>query len=209
MYPAICDQPITEDNLDAGMKSLDTLSAPYATARHIGRRLALMDDELGQLKDDWFFVIPSTYYGGIPWGLPANPGHAVEGIFHKISTAMKEGRSDVELLGSPDATRDFIHIDDLADGLIALMKSRAQGDDWGAKTINIGPGSGTRIGDLAEEIAGTLGYTGNISFSGKYTGTMHKVLSTSLLNKVLPNWNQRYILREGLKQMYSLWGQDA
>jgi GDP-L-fucose synthase len=106
------------------------------------------------------------------------------------------GQGPVEIWGSGTPRREFLHVDDLADASLFLL--RRYEDDL---AINVGAGWDVTIRELAETIAEVIGYSGGFSFdAGKPDGTPRKLLDVSRLSAL--GWNSRISLTDGLRQTY-------
>ena len=79
-------------------------------------------------------------------------------LFEKIT-----GRSEVLLHGTGDETRDFLHIDALADQLVALACVNAPGFE----AVNVGSGVARKISDVADTVRRMLKSTKPITFTGE------------------------------------------
>ena len=81
------------------------------------------------------------------------------------------------LWGTGTPLREFLHVDDLADLTLSLLRSYD-----GAESVNIGCGEDLSIADLAAVVRGVVGFTGDIAFDPtKPDGTPRKLLSISKL----------------------------
>lgn len=102
----------------------------------------------------------------------------------------------VTVWGSGTPLREFLHVDDLADACVFLMKEYGE-----SEIINIGAGKEISIRELAEMIREIVGYQGEIRFDpSKPDGMPRKLLDVSKLNAL--GWKSRISLREGIQQTY-------
>jgi hypothetical protein len=109
-----------------------------------------------------------------------SPGHVLPALLVKIDAAVQEGRDTVEIWGSGRSRREFLHVDDLADGVVFLMKTWSD-----EEPINIGTGTDVTITDLTQLIADTVGFTGRFVFdASKPDGTPRKLLDVSKLTEL-------------------------
>jgi GDP-L-fucose synthase len=93
-------------------------------------------------------------------------------------------------------------VDDLADALVSLML--AYSDE---APINVGWGEDVSIMELAQAIAGVVGYTGGFVFdASKPDGTPRKLLDTARLTAF--GWEPRIRLEAGLRSTYDWYLQD-
>jgi GDP-L-fucose synthase len=99
--------------------------------------------------------------------------------------------------GSGKPRREFLHVDDLADALVFLMRNYSDGG-----MVNVGSGEEISIADLARVIADVVGYHGELVFdANKPDGTPRKRLDTTHLDTL--GWQARIQLRQGLQQTYA------
>ena len=122
--------------------------------------------------------------------------HVLPALLTKIDAAVREDRDEVEIWGSGRPRREFLHVDDLADAVVFLMKNWSD-----EEPINIGPGMDVTITDLARLIADVVGFTGRFVFDpSKPDGTPRKLLDVSKLTAL--GWSPRIDLAGGIRQTY-------
>jgi GDP-L-fucose synthase len=101
-------------------------------------------------------------------------------LLAKIDAAVREGRDRVEIWGSGRPRREFLHVDDLADAVVFLLKTWSD-----EEPINIGTGTDIAIAELARLIADVVGFKGRFLFeTSKPDGTPRKLLDVSKLDRV-------------------------
>ena len=123
-------------------------------------------------------------------------GHVLAALLMKIDAAVRERRETVEIWGSGRPRREFLHVDDLADAVVFLMK--AWSDE---EPINIGTGTEVTIAELAQLIADIVGFKGTFVFdSSKPDGTPRKFLDISKLTAL--GWRPRINFEAGILQTY-------
>ncbi len=106
------------------------------------------------------------------------------------------GEVSISLWGSGSPFREFLHVDDLADGLVFLMKNYS---DFG--TVNLGTGTDISIKDLALLVKDTIGFKGEILWdTTKPDGTPKKLLNTSKLEGL--GWKYKIDIKDGVKSLY-------
>lgn len=102
----------------------------------------------------------------------------------------------VEIWGTGSPRREFLHVDDLADACVFLMKHYND-----SEIINIGTGKDITIKELAELIKETIGFEGEIVWDKtKPDGVQKKLLETTKLKSL--GWVPKIGLRDGIKQTY-------
>ncbi len=117
-------------------------------------------------------------------------------MIRKFHDAKVEGRKDVTLWGTGTPRREFLHVDDLADACLYLMRHYDRPEH-----INVGTGEDLSIRELAEEIRDVVWPTANIVFdTAKPDGTPRKLLDVSRLHDL--GWRHKTRLRDGISATY-------
>ena len=117
-------------------------------------------------------------------------------LIRKIANAKSTDAPAVTLWGTGAPRREFLHVDDLADALVFLMKNY-DGED----IVNVGWGKDVTIRELAELIRSTIGFDGSVEFDcTKPDGTPRKLLDTRRLQEI--GWSPRIGLEDGLSSTY-------
>ena len=105
--------------------------------------------------------------------------------------------------GTGTPRREFLHVDDLADACVHLMKTYS-----GAEHVNIGSGEDIAILDLARLVAEVVGFTGTVlTDPSRPDGTPRKLMDSSRLRAT--GWQPRIGLREGIEGVYRLYRDTA
>jgi GDP-L-fucose synthase len=191
IYPRLAPQPIPEASLLAG--PLEPTNEWYAIAKIAG--LKLCEALRRQHGCDFVSVMPTNLYGP---GDNFDPlaSHVLPALLRRIDEAARNGRSTVEIWGSGEPRREFLHVDDLADASVFLMRN------WSSNQhINIGYGSDVTIAELARLIARVVGFEGDFVFDrSKPDGTPRKLLDSSEL--AAQGWRPRIHLEPGIHDLY-------
>jgi GDP-L-fucose synthase len=197
IYPRLASQPITEDQLLTG--PLEPSNEWYAVAKIAG--IKLCQAYRRQYGCDFISAMPTNLYGvGDRYDL--TQGHVVAALIMKIHAAKLAGAETVELWGTGTPLREFLFSEDLADGCVFLMKTYA-GDDH----VNIGTGVEHSIRELAETIAGVVGWQGRFTFdTSKPDGTPRKVMDVSRMAAM--GWRAATGLEDGLKAAYAWYAEN-
>jgi GDP-L-fucose synthase len=117
-------------------------------------------------------------------------------LMRRFHEAKERGDAQVVVWGSGTPRREFLHVDDLADALVFLMKNY-DGED----IVNVGWGKDVTIRELAELIRSTIGFDGSVEFDcTKPDGTPRKLLDTRRLQEI--GWSPRIGLEDGLSSTY-------
>ena len=123
--------------------------------------------------------MPTNVYGPFD-NFNLEDSHVIPGLMHRIHLAKENNLSSVQIWGTGEARREFIHVDDLAKGCIFLLKKY---DEY--KPINIGTGKEVKIKELAEIICKIVNYKGELVFdTTKPDGTPRKLLDTTKMSKL-------------------------
>jgi GDP-L-fucose synthase len=191
IYPRLAPQPMPEGCLLSG--PLEPTNEWYAIAKIAG--LKLCQAYRRQHGCDFISVMPTNLYGPND-NFDLLSGHVLPALLAKIDAAVRECRDTVEIWGSGRPRREFLHIEDLADAVVFLMKTWSE-----EEPINIGTGTDVTIAELAQLIADILGFTGHFLFDpSKPDGTPRKLLDTSKLTAL--GWRPRISLETGIRQTH-------
>lgn len=122
--------------------------------------------------------------------------HVLPALLYRFYRAKCAGEPEVMVWGTGKAKREFLHVDDLADGLLFLLDHYHD-----AGPINIGSSEEITIAQLAEMIAGVVGYDGEIVFdTSKPDGTPRKKSDTQKMKGL--GWEPKIGLREGVESTF-------
>ncbi len=191
IYPRHASQPITESALLTG--PLEPTNESYALAKIAG--IKLCSSYRRQYGADFISAMPTNLYGpGDNFDLEAS--HVIPALMRKFHEAKLAGRPEVSIWGTGSGMREFLHVDDLADACLFLMKHYS--DD---EHINVGTGEDLSIRSLAELIGEIVHPDAQLVFdSSKPDGIPRKVLDVSKLNDL--GWKHRVELAEGISSTY-------
>jgi len=191
IYPRLAPQPISESCLLTG--PLEPTNEWYAVAKIAG--LKLCQAYRRQHGCDFVSVMPTNLYGPND-NFDLLSSHVLAALLAKIAAAVRECRDVVEIWGSGSPRREFLHVDDLADAVVFLMKTWSD-----EEPINIGSGADVTISELAKLIAEIVGFSGRFVFDGsKPDGTPRKLLDVSKLAAL--GWRPQIELQTGIRQTY-------
>lgn len=191
IYPKFATQPIHEDELLASR--LEPTNEGYAIAKIAGLKLCSMYRR--QYGKNFISAMPTNLYGPND-NFNLQSSHVLPALLRKFHDAKVSGEKEVMLWGTGVALREFLHVDDLADGLLNLMHTYES-----EQTINVGSGEEISIKDLAHLIAEIIGFDGKLVFdSSKPDGTPRKMLDSGRLRAL--GWKPHYTLFDGIKKTY-------
>ena len=191
IYPRVTPQPIREEALLTG--HLEPTNDAYAIAKIagiIGVRAVRRQHGL-----PWISAMPTNLYGP---GDNFTPGasHVLPALLRRYHEARTGGADRVTNWGSGAPRRELLHVDDMANACLHLL------DHYdGAQHVNVGTGRDLTIRELAELVAGVVGYEGETFWDrSKPDGTPRKLLDVSRLRA--SGWAPGIELREGIAQTY-------
>ncbi len=189
VYPRNANQPIKESYLLTG--ELESTNSAYAIAKIAG--LELIKSYRSEYDHNWISVMPANVYGPND-NFNLQDSHVFPALIRKFIEAKKSNSKVLNLWGTGNPKREFLHVDDLARGIIFCLKNYN-----GDSPINIGTGVDVSISELAKKIANQTGFEGEIKWdSSKPDGTPRKVLDVSKINEL--GWQHTIDLDEGIKQ---------
>ena len=196
IYPKFAPQPMPEECLLEGQ--LEPTNQWYAIAKIAG--IKLCQAYRRQYGADFISAMPTNLYGpGDNFDLLSS--HVAPALIAKMHQAKASGAKDVEIWGSGRPRREFLHVDDLADACIHLLK--VYSDEL---HINVGCGEDLSIGELADLIKETVGFGGALRYNAdRPDGTPRKLLDISRLKAL--GWQPKISLEEGLRDAYR-WYRD-
>ncbi len=191
IYPKFCQQPIKEEFLLTG--ELEPTNEPYAIAKIAGLKMCQFYKE--QYSRNYFSVMPCNLYGTND-NYDLENSHVLPALLRKIHEAKLNDSEKVEIWGTGNPRREFLHVDDLAKAVLFLIENKFQGN-----LINIGSGTDLTIKELANLIIDIIGFSGFLDFdSSKPDGTPKKLLDVSKIKSM--GWSPEICLEDGLKNTY-------
>lgn len=191
IYPKLAPQPIPEDSLLTS--PLEVTNEAYALAKITGLKLCqYYRQEYGVT---YHSAMPTNLYGPGDNYHPEN-SHVLPGLLRRFHEAKEDGLGEVVVWGTGKPRREFLHVDDLAAALVHLL-NLPDPPDW----VNAGTGQDIPIGELAQLIAQTVGYTGRISYdTSRPDGTPRKLTDSSRIQST--GWTPAISLTDGLRTTY-------
>lgn len=200
IYPRETEQPMRENALLTG--TLEATNEPYAIAKIAG--IKLCESYNRQYGTDYRSVMPTNLYGPGDNFHPEN-SHVLPALLRRFHEAVREGRDEVIIWGAGTPRREFLHVEDMAEGSLFVLD--LDKETYSANTepmlshINVGLGQDVTIGELAHMIAEITGFEGRIGFdSTKPNGTMRKLMDVSRLEAM--GWKAKISLEDGVRQTY-------
>ena len=191
IYPRLAPQPIPEAALLTG--PLEPTNQWYAVAKIAGIKLGQAYRR--QYGCDFISVMPTNLYGpGDNFDLMQS--HVVPALMVKAHNAVQSHAPSMEVWGTGAVRREFLYVDDAADGMVWLMQHYSD-----ESIVNLGPGSDVAIRDLVDMICKVVGFKGGIHYdSSRPDGAPRKMVDTTFAASL--GWRARTPLREGLVNTY-------
>lgn len=191
IYPKLAPQPLKEEYLLTG--PLEPTNEPYATAKIAGIKMCQAYNR--QYGTQFICAMPANLYGPND-NFDLETSHVVPALIRKFHEAKVNHQPNVVIWGTGIPTREFIHVDDVADASLFLIDKCT-----GNEITNIGSGEEISIRDLALKVKDVVGFKGQLIFdASKPDGTPRKLSDVSRLHSL--GWKHGICLTDGLKSVY-------
>jgi len=204
IYPRMAQQPMREDALLTG--TLEPTNEPYAIAKIAGIKLCESYNRQYGVSHgvDYRSVMPTNLYGPGDNYHPEN-SHVIPALIRRFHEAKLANAPSVAIWGTGTPRREFLYVDDMAAASVHVMQlPKAVYDQHTSPMqshINVGSGADVTIAEVAQAIAQTVGYTGQIEFdASKPDGAPRKWMDSTRLNAL--GWQAKVGLIEGLAVAY-------
>tara|TARA_Y100000588_G_C13918315_1_gene780364 strand:- start:171 stop:749 length:579 start_codon:yes stop_codon:yes gene_type:complete len=182
---------MTEDALLTG--PLEPTNEWYAIAKIAG--IKLCDAFRKQFGCNFISAQPTNLYGPQD-NFDLDSAHVLPALMRKIHEAKQSQSKEVEIWGTGNPLREFLHVDDLASALLFLVENYNE-----AGHINIGSGEEVSINGLAKMLREVIGYRGEFRYlTNKPDGTPRKLVDTAKLARL--GWQPKISLQEGIRKAY-------
>jgi GDP-L-fucose synthase len=189
-YPKFAPVPFCEDGLWDGYP--EETNAPYGLAK----KMLLVQGQAyrQQYGFNAIFLIPVNLYGPGD-NFDPDSSHVIPALIKKCIDARNSGAASIEVWGTGAASREFIYVDDAAEGIV-LGTERYDG----AEPVNLGVGSEITIRELVEAIVELTGYRGKVVWdTSKPDGQPRRMLDTSRARERL-GFSAGTAFRDGLSR---------
>ena len=187
IYPRLAPQPIRSDALLTG--PLEPTNDAYAIAKIAG--VLHVQGYRRQHGRRWISAMPTNLYGP---GDDFDPrrSHVLPAMIRRFDEARGAGAPEVVLWGTGAPRREFLHVDDMAAACVHLLRCYDA-----PEPINVGVGEDLTIAELADLVAGAVGFEGRIAWDAtRPDGTPRKLLDVGPINGL--GWPARFPLRDGI-----------
>ena len=208
IYPKLAPQPMKEEYLLTG--PLEPTNDAYAVAKIAG--IKMCESYNRQFGTSFLSVMPTNLYGpGDNFDLENS--HVLPALIRKFHEAKVSGAPNVTVWGTGSPKREFLYVDDMADGCVHLLgledgKYKELIEGLKPCLINIGMGKDITIKELAELVQEIVGFDGEIVYdSEKPDGTPQKLLDTSRMDGL--GWKAKVSLKEGIERTYQFYKKEV
>lgn len=191
IYPKFTEQPIPETALLTG--PLEATNEAYAMAKLAG--ITHVTAIRRQHGLPYICAMPTNLYGPAD-NFNMTSGHVLPTLIHRFHDAATGAATTATCWGSGKPKREFLYIDDFAEACHFLLDH--YDDDL---PVNVGTGTDLTIAELAELVAGIVGYRGAIDWdASKPDGTYEKLLDVRRINQL--GWRATTTLEDGIRMTY-------
>jgi len=198
IYPRDATQPLTEPALLTG--ALEPTNEAYAIAKIAALKYAQACSR--QYGNHFMTAMPTNLYGPND-NFDLNTSHVLPALMRRIHEAKINNADHITLWGSGRPLREFLHVDDLADACLHLLRFND-----GSDPVNIGSGEEISIRELALTIADIVGFEGRLEHDlSKPDGTPRKLLDASKMREL--GWKPNIRLKDGISEVYRAWAKEV
>lgn len=191
IYPKFAPQPLKEEYLLTD--TLEPTNEWYAIAKITGVKACQAIRK--QFGKDYVSLMPTNLYGTHD-NFDLNTSHVLPAMIRKFHEAKENGNTPVTLWGSGTPMREFLFVDDMAEGVIFALENKLP--DY---LYNVGTGEDLTIKELAETIQRIVGHSGELIWdSSKPDGTPRKLMDVSKMHEL--GWKHKVNLEEGITRTY-------
>ncbi|MBX3347916.1 MAG: GDP-L-fucose synthase [Nitrospira sp.] len=189
-YPKFAPIPFKEDDIWNGYP--EETNAPYGLAKKM--MLAQSQAYHDQYGFNSIVLFPVNLYGPRD-NFDLQTSHVIPALIRKCASAKEEGRAAITLWGDGSPTREFLYVEDAAEGIVLAAEHYD-----GNLPVNLGTGEEIAIRDLAKLIAAEVGFTGQIQWDAtKPNGQPRRCLDVSRA-KELFGFQAKHRLNDGMKK---------
>lgn len=189
-YPKLTPVPFREQDLWNGYP--EETNAPYGLAK----KMLLVQSQAYREEHgfDSVFVIPTNLYGPGD-NIDPETSHVIPALIRKCLEAISAGDAELSLWGSGKPTREFLHVDDAAEGIVRALERYD-----GPEPINLGGGREVSILELAQLIAAATGFRGTFAWdASKPDGQPRRSVSGARARQLL-DWEPSVELDRGIQE---------
>lgn len=199
IYPKHCKQPMKEEYLLTG--TLEPTNEPYAIAKIAGIKLCQSYNR--QYGTNFIACMPTNLYGEND-NFDLQTSHVLPALIRKMHEAKESKSPSVTLWWDGSPMREFLYVDDMADGCIHMMYNfnpTKEQNESGEIFMNIGTGKDVTIRELGQTIKDIVWYEWAIEWdSSKPNGTPRKLLDVEKMRESW--WEFEIELKDGIEKTY-------
>jgi GDP-L-fucose synthase len=189
-YPKHTPVPFREEELWNGYP--EETNAPYGLAKKM--LLVQLQAYRAEYGFDGIFLLPVNLYGPHD-NFDLETSHVIPAMIRRFEEAKAAGEAPVTLWGDGSPTREFLYVEDAAEGILAAAERYD-----GGEPVNLGSGEEIAVRDLAALVARETGYAGAIRWDpSKPNGQPRRRLDVSRADRLF-GWRATTPLAEGLKR---------
>ena len=189
-YPKHTPVPFREDDLWNGYP--EETNAPYGVAKKAA--MVMLDGYHRQYGLASAYLLPVNLYG--PWdNFDPSTSHVIPALIRKCVEAQAQGRAFIECWGTGSASREFLFVDDAAEGVVRAAEVMEE-----PVPVNLGTGQEISIRKLVELVAHTCGFLGDIRWDAtKPDGQPRRCVDASRARELL-GWSAQTQLADGMRR---------
>jgi GDP-L-fucose synthase len=191
IYPRIVKQPIKEDYLLSSY--LEKTNEGYAVAKIATLKLCQYIKQ--KYNREFISLQPANLYGeGDNFDLKSS--HVLPALIKKFHIAKLKKSTSVEVWGSGNVKREFLHVKDLSEAIYFILFKKVN-----SYFLNVGSNEEISIKELAFKVKEIVGFKGNVYFNKKFPdGVKRRRLDCSAIKKL--GWKPKINLKNGLIDYY-------
>lgn len=194
-YPKHTPVPFHESSLWSGYP--EETNAPYGVAKRA--LLVMLQAYRDQYDLDSIYLLPANLYGPGDNFEPAS-SHVIPALIRRFVEARDLSQTEVEVWGTGAASREFLHVDDAARGIVLATERQS-----GTEPVNLGTGREVTIKELVEMIRSLTGYLGKIRWDpSKPDGQPRRSLDTKRADERF-GFLAATDLEDGLRETIAWW----
>jgi GDP-L-fucose synthase len=189
-YPKFAPVPFNEDDIWAGYP--EETNAPYGLAK----KMMLVQSQAYRQQYGFNSIVlfPVNLYGPRD-NFDLQTSHVIPALIRKCAEAKERGISEIILWGDGTPTREFLYVEDAAEGI--LLAAEQYND---SRPLNLGTGEEITIKALATMIAAEIGYQGRIAWDRtKPNGQPRRCLDVSRIKQAI-GFEAKHSLNNGLRK---------
>jgi GDP-L-fucose synthase len=198
-YPKFAPVPFKEDDLWIGYP--EETNAPYGLAK----KMLLVQSQAyrDQYGYNSIFLLPVNLYGPRD-NFDPRSSHVIPALIRKCAEGVARGATEIEVWGDGSATREFLYVDDAAEGIVLASEKYDS-----SEPVNLGSGREISIKELVEKVAAQVGFAGRIVWdTSKPNGQPRRCLDTTRADAQF-GFRARTPLDEGLRLTVEWYTQTA